>query len=64
MLPPKPTTELNKYLMCLDISMAILLGLSTVIIVVRLKYSNKHSFNELTMVPYYFVIAYTVLASI
>ena len=47
-----------------DISLVFLLGIGTFANIIRLKYSQKHSFNDLTMVPYYFVIAYSAFAVI
>jgi hypothetical protein len=42
--------------------LAFLLGLGTFANLIRLNYSNKHSFNNLTLVPYYLVIAYSAVA--
>lgn len=45
---------------CFVLALTIQLGLYTMINIVRLKFSTKHSFNALTMIPYYCILFYTI----
>ena len=49
---------------CFVLSLTIQLGLYTLINIVRLKFSTKHSFNALTMIPYYCILIYTIFFAI
>ena len=52
----------TEYLLCADISFAILLFLITVCTIVLEKYSpKKNKFNRLSMRPYYMVLCYSAL---
>ena len=53
-------TEMNLWLLSVDTSLSFLLGLGTSVNLVRLNYQPKHKFNDLTLVPYYIVIAFSV----
>jgi hypothetical protein len=53
------TEEQENWLLSLDISLSFFLGLGTFANLVRLKYSLKHKFNDLSLVPYYVVIGYS-----
>ena len=53
-------TEMNLWLLSVDTSLSFLLGLGTSVNLVRLNYYPKHKFNDLTLVPYYIVIAFSV----
>ena len=55
----KLTTEQANWLLSLNISLSFLLGLGTFANLIRLKYSLKHKFNDLSLIPYYIVIGYS-----
>lgn len=48
------------YFACFVLALTIELGIFTLVNIVRLKHSKYHKFNELTLIPYYCILLYTI----